>query len=87
MTTFEKLADLLHRDFAIPRDALVPAATLESLEIDSLRMIEIFFSVEEALGISVPDDAAQAMKASVKTLGDLADRLDALAVGDGGGAR
>jgi acyl carrier protein len=77
----DRLADLLHRDFAIPREALVPEATLESLQIDSLRMIEILFSIEDEFGISVPDEASQEMKAGVKTLGDLARRLDALAGG------
>lgn len=86
MTTFERLAGLLQRDFAIPRERLVPEATLESLEIDSLRMIEILFSIEESFGISVPDEASNEMKASVKTLGDLAQRLDALVAEGGGGS-
>ena len=84
MSTFDRLADLLHRDFAIPRERLVPGATLESLEIDSLRMIEILFGVEETFGISVPDEASNEMKASVKTLGDLAARLDGLVAKDTG---
>jgi acyl carrier protein len=79
--TLDRLADLLHRDFAIPRESLVPEATLESLQIDSLRMIEILFSIEDEFGISVPDEASQEMKTGVKTLGDLAQRLEVLAGG------
>lgn len=82
--TLDRLATLLHRDFAIPRESLVADATLESLQIDSLRMIEILFSIEDEFGISVPDEASQEMKTGVRTLGDLAQRLEALA---GGGAR
>ena len=85
MSTFDRLAELLHRDFAIPREKLVAEATLESLEIDSLRMIEILFSVEETFGISVPDEASNEMKASVRTLGDLAQRLDGLVEPGAGG--
>ena len=84
MSTFDRLAEMLHRDFAIPREKLVAQATLESLEIDSLRMIEILFSVEEAFGISVPDEVSHEMKGTVRTLGDLAARLDTLVAKDAG---
>ena len=83
MNTFEKLADLLHRDFAIPREKLVPEATLEALDIDSLRMIEILFNVEEAFKVTVPADANE-LRARIRSLGDLAAYLDEL-VGAGSG--
>jgi acyl carrier protein len=77
MTTLERLQALLARDFEIVPATLVPAATLESLDIDSLRMIEILFSVEEAFGISVPAEPAE-IRARVRTLGDLAGYIDEL---------
>lgn len=75
MSSFERLATLLQRDFQIATGALVPDATLESLDIDSLRMIEVLFSIEEEFGISVPGDPNE-LRAKVKTLGDLAAYLD-----------
>ena len=78
MSTLERLAAILHRDFQIAREALVPAATLESLEIDSLRMIEILFVVEEEFGVSAPEDVGQ-LRESVRTLGELAAYIDSLA--------
>jgi acyl carrier protein len=77
MTTIERLRELLHRDFQLPADRLTPEARLEELEIDSLRMIEILFSVEEAFGITVPADQAE-IKARVQTFGDLAAYIDEL---------
>ena len=77
MSVFGELQQLLHKDFEIPVEKLTPEATLEDLEIDSLRMIEILFSVEEAFGISVPGDANE-LRARVKTFGDLAAYIDSI---------
>ena len=77
-TTLERLRELLIRDFGIAREALEPRATLESLDIDSLRMIEIVFCVEEEFAIAVDADAAE-LKARLATFGDLAAYIDELA--------
>ena len=77
MTTLERLQEMLARDFELQPAALAPEATLESLDIDSLRMIEILFSVEDAFGISVPAEPAE-IRARVRTLGDLAGYIDEL---------
>ena len=77
MTTIDRLRELLQRDFQLPPERLTPEAGLEELEIDSLRMIEILFSVEEAFGITIGADPAE-IKARVKTFGDLAAYIDEL---------
>ena len=77
MSTAERLRALLARDFEIPADRLLPEATLESLEIDSLRMIEILFCVEEEFGISVPAEHND-LRTRLATFGDLAAYLDGL---------
>jgi acyl carrier protein len=77
MTTLERLQALLAREFDLTMEALVPAATLESLDIDSLRMIEILFGIEEAFGITVSAEQAE-IRARVNTLGDLAAYVDEL---------
>jgi acyl carrier protein len=77
MTTVERLRELLQRDFQLPAERLTPEARLEELEIDSLRMIEILFSVEDAFKIAVPADQAE-IKARVQTFGDLAAYIDEL---------
>lgn len=77
MTTLERLAALLHKEFDLAPENLVPGATLESLDIDSLRMLEILFAVEEEFAIAVPGDHGE-LKARIRTLGDLASYVDGL---------
>ena len=84
MTTLERLQAMLARDFDLGVDALVPAATLESLDIDSLRMIEILFGIEEAFGITVGAEQAE-IRARVRTLGDLALYVDELVAAQAAG--
>jgi acyl carrier protein len=86
MSTFERLAQLLAAELALDPVRLVPEATLESLEIDSLRMIELAFAVEDAFGVTIGAEPAQLM-ARVKTLGDFAAYVDELLAQRPGGAR
>lgn len=78
MSTFERLAALLERELAVPPARLTPVTTLEDLEIDSLRMIEIAFAVEDAFGITIGAAPVDLM-ARVKTLADFAAYIDELA--------
>jgi len=82
MSTLERLQALLERDFQFAPSALVPEATLEGLEIDSLRMIEILFSIEDEFKITVPAEQAR-IRERVKTLGDLAGYVDEIAAAPG----
>jgi acyl carrier protein len=77
VTTLETLQDMLARDFDLDRGKLLPEATLESLDIDSLRMIEILFTLEEAFRITVTAEQSE-IRERVKTLGDLAAYVDEL---------
>lgn len=80
MSTLDRLAQLLSRDFGLAPEALHAGATLESLQIDSLRMIEILFSVEDEFKVTVPNEQAE-IRARVHTLGDLAAFVDELLAG------
>ena len=85
MTTLERLKAMLVRDFALEPGVLTPEATLEGLDIDSLRLIEIFFSIEEAFGITVTAEQGE-IRARVRTLGDLAGYVDELVAAKAGTA-
>jgi acyl carrier protein len=78
VTTAERLRDLLAKEFAIEPARLVPDARLADLDIDSLRMIEIAFAVEDAFGVKIDDEPAQLM-ARIRTLGDFAAYVEGLA--------
>jgi acyl carrier protein len=85
-TTLARLQALLARDFDLPLDQLRPEARLEDLDIDSLRMIEILFSVEETFSITVATEQS-VLKERLKTLGDLAAHIDALVAGQHAASR
>jgi acyl carrier protein len=85
-TTLARLQALLARDFDLPLGRLRPEARLEDLDIDSLRMIEILFSVEETFSITVATEQS-VLKEQLQTLGDLAAHIDALMAGQHAASR
>ena len=84
MSVLERLSALLERDFGLERSRIAADATLESLEIDSLRLIEIVFAVEDEFGVTMPQDQGE-IRGRVRTLGDLAALIDALPARKAGG--
>ncbi len=67
MDTLARIKDLAAREFSIDPARLDPAASLDSLGVDSLSFIEFMFKVEEEFGVSVSDEDLK----SIKTLADL----------------
>jgi len=57
--------------FGVEPDKLVPEATMESLNIDSLSMIEFMFEMEDKLGINLSDS-----REPLKTLADIYAEID-----------
>ena len=54
-------ADLIHlfvETFGISEDKLLPDATLESLGLDSLAVIEFLFQIEDKFGIQIPGQSS-----------------------------
>jgi acyl carrier protein len=84
MSVLERLKSLLEREFSIPTASLDAGATLESLDIDSLRLIEIAFAVEDEFKVAMPQDQGE-IRSNVKTLGDLANLIEGLAAAKAGG--
>ena len=76
-TNFDRLQAILTDKFSVPPEKIRPEATLESLGLDSLDLIEVLFEVEEEFNIRVPQDGAAAVKAA--TLQDIIDNVEKLA--------
>lgn len=74
MTTLARLQTILINNYPLEREALTRDALLEQLEIDSLGVMELFFSIEDEFKLTVPND-----KVDLKTLGDVVDYIDRLA--------
>lgn len=51
----QKLKEMIAEEFSISIDKLTPEATVESLGIDSLGLIDFMFKVEDELGVDMPD--------------------------------
>lgn len=73
MTTLERLQTLLLNHYPLQRDELTPQARLEDLQIDSLGVMELFFSIEDEFHIKVPND-----QVSLQTVGDVVTYIDKL---------
>ena len=52
-----ELVALFAETFGISEEKLLPEATLESLGLDSLAVIEFLFQIEDKFGIQIPDQA------------------------------
>jgi acyl carrier protein len=81
MTTLARLQTILIENYPLQRDVLTRNALLEDLEIDSLGVMELFFSIEDEFKLNVPND-----KVNLKTLGDVVDYIDRLAADQHGSA-
>ena len=51
------LINLFAETFGIAEEKLLPGATLESLGLDSLAVIEFLFQIEDQFHIQIPDQA------------------------------
>ncbi|MET7359032.1 phosphopantetheine-binding protein [Streptomyces sp. NPDC005562] len=72
----EELVALLtgHLDVKVEADQLSPATTFESLDMDSLSLMEMVIAAEEEFGIVLPENALDLRPAS--TLGEAAQAFE-----------
>lgn len=78
MTSLEKLQTILDTHYPAHRGSVTRDTRFDQFDIDSLGIMELFFAIEDAFGISVPND-----KRALHTVGDLADYVDELSVKQG----
>jgi acyl carrier protein len=74
MDTVNTIKELAAKQFEAEPASIDVNAPIDKLGIDSLGFLEFLFELEEAFGISIPQDAV----ASVRTLGELAIAVDGL---------
>ncbi len=78
MTTLERLTQLIHDKFGVEVDTIAPDATFASYNLDSLTVAELMFEIDDALHVTVPDEAVH----TVTTLRQLATLIDSLPPAD-----
>lgn len=72
-TTFQTLRDIIARDYEVAAERLHPDTELAEIEIDSLGVIELIFTLEDEFKVSTEDTNTE-----FKTLGDIATSIDEL---------
>ncbi len=75
-TTLETVRKILVNKYSLPRESIKPEATLDSLKLDSLDLVETLFEVEDEFHIRVPQDGSINLKiATVQDIVDIVNRL------------
>jgi acyl carrier protein len=74
MTTLEILADILARDYCVARDQIQPEATLETLGLDSLSLLELMFKIEDRYKVKITEDTPT----NLLTVSDVVRYIDSL---------
>ena len=72
-STYERLREILARDYKVEPDAVTPESTLESLDIDSLGAVEMLFTIEDEFGVKVTKEPID-----LTTVGDVVAYIDGL---------
>lgn len=68
----ETIKNLLVDKFEIPADSITRDATFESLDLDSLDIVELSMNIEDELQVHISEDEA----AQLSTVGDVVDLLE-----------
>jgi acyl carrier protein len=73
VSTYERIKKLFLENFDFDEARLQPAATIESLGLDSLDKIEFMFALEKEFDIKIPD--REVTLNSIQDMIDVIDRL------------
>ncbi len=71
MSSLPTIQRMMVEQFDLKLENLTPDATLESLGLDSLSVIEFMFNLEDELKIKLPDERVE-----IKTLEDVVKLVD-----------
>jgi acyl carrier protein len=74
MNTLGTLEQILVRDYGVTAAQVTSDATLESLGLDSLSMLELMFKIEDRYGLKITED----MPTDMQTVGDVVVFVDRL---------
>jgi acyl carrier protein len=70
--------DILARDYCVAREQIQPEATLETLGLDSLSVLELMFKIEDRYKVKITDDAPT----DLLTVSDVVRYIDGLLAGN-----
>lgn len=82
MSSLPTIQQMMVKQFDLQIENLTPDATLESLGLDSLSVIEFMFNLEDELKVKLPDERVE-----IKTLQDVVNLVDKLLAEQKGSAQ
>ncbi|MGC1387837.1 MAG: acyl carrier protein [Steroidobacteraceae bacterium] len=74
MSTLDTLTDILVRDYGVAREQVTPDATLATLRIDSLSLLELMFKIEDRYSVKITQDPPT----DLVTVNDIVGYIDGL---------
>jgi acyl carrier protein len=74
MSTLETLVDILTRDYCVARELIMPQASLETLGLDSLSVLELMFKIEDRYKVKITGDTPT----DLLTVSDVVRYIDSL---------
>ena len=74
MNTFDTLVNILTRDYSVAREQIKPEATLETLGLDSLSILELMFKIEDRYKVKITEDTPT----DLLTVSDVVRYIDSL---------
>ena len=75
-STYEMIAGVLTEQFHVEPQRLAPEVSLGSLGLDSMSLVEFVFSLEDHLGLRIPEDQLDPRQGDL-TLASVCAALDA----------
>jgi acyl carrier protein len=74
MNTLQALQEILVKDYGVARELATPEATLTTLGLDSLSVIELMFKIEDTFGLTITQDTPT----NLVTISDVVGYIDSL---------
>jgi acyl carrier protein len=78
MNTLDTLVDILARDYCVAREQIQPEATLDTLGLDSLSVLELMFKIEDRYKVKITGDTPT----DLRTVSDVVRYIDSLLAGN-----
>jgi acyl carrier protein len=78
----ERVIAIIAKAKKIPAESVSIDATFEELKIDSLDGLNVFFEIEEAFDLSIPDETARGMRSVRQVVEALEQQLSGQKDGD-----
>ena len=72
MTTFQKLCNILSKEFDLETDTLAAETTFSELGLDSLQIVDAVMRIEEAFGVEISDEEME----KFRSLSDVCNFLE-----------